>query len=222
MVRRSGDPAAGRRALHLAGAFLVREGLTLAQEPCDAQSNESTALPRLLDRIHREGAVVTIDAAGCQTAIVQALQAAGADYVLAVKRNQPTLHREVKAACDEAERGTFAPQAEDRCETVERNGGRRERRRCTVLGGPGLGEWVADPKAWPGLRSLIRVQAERTGPRGRRQRSVRHCIPAGPWMRRPGRAWSAATGEWRTACTAPWTCRSARTTAACAPDTRPP
>ena len=160
----------------MVSAFLVREGLTLAQEPCDAKSNEITALPRLLDRIHLEEAVVTIDAAGCQTAIVQALREAGADYVLAVKRNQPTLHREVKAVFDEAERGTFAPQAEDRCETVERNGGRRERRTCTVLGGPGLGEWVADPKTWPDLRSLVRVQAERTGPRGRRQRSVRYYI----------------------------------------------
>ncbi|MCY4519962.1 MAG: ISAs1 family transposase, partial [Caldilineaceae bacterium] len=121
-----------------------------------------------------KGAVVTIDAAGCQTAIVQALRAAGADYVLAVKRNQATLHREVKAAFDEAERGAFRPEVQDRCETVERNGGRRERRACTVLGGPGLCEWVAAPEAWPGLRSLIRVQAERHGPRGRRQRSVRY------------------------------------------------
>ena len=145
-VRRSGDRADGLRPLHMVSAFLVREGLTLAQEPCDAKSNEITAIPRLLDRIHLEGAVVTIDAAGCQTAIVQALREAGADYVLAVKRNQPTLHREVKAVFDEAERGTFAPRAEDRCETVERNSGRRERRTCTVLGGPGLGEWVADPK----------------------------------------------------------------------------
>ncbi len=61
---------------------------------------------------------------------------------------------------------------EDRCETVERNG--------TVLGGPGLCEWVADAKAWPGLRSLVRVQAERTGPRGRRQRSVCYCISSRP------------------------------------------
>ena len=179
-ARRSGDRADGLRPLHMVSAFLVREGLTLAQEPCDAKSNEITAIPRLLDRIHLEGAVVTIDAAGCQTAIVQALRETGADYVLAVKRNQPTLHREVKAVFDEAERGTFAPQAEDRCETVERNGGRRERRTCTVLGGPGLGEWVADPKTWPDLRSLIRVQAERTGPRGRRQRSVRYYISSRP------------------------------------------
>ena len=175
-ARRSGDRADGLRPLHMVSAFLVREGLTLAQEPCDAKSNEITAMPRLLDRIHLQGAVVTIDAAGCQTAIVQALRAAGADYVLAVKRNQKTLHREVKAAFDDADRGTFTPEAEDRCETVERNGGRRERRTCTVLGGPGLCEWVADAKAWPGLRSLVRVQAERTGSRGRRQRSVRYYI----------------------------------------------
>ncbi len=63
---------------------------------------------------------------------------------------------------------------EDCCETVERNGGRRERRTCTVLG-----EWVADPAAWPGLCSLIRVQAERNGPRGR-QRFVRYYISSLP------------------------------------------
>ncbi|MCY3660399.1 MAG: ISAs1 family transposase [Caldilineaceae bacterium] len=74
-ARRSGDRADGLRPLHMVSAFLVREGLTLAQEPCDAKSNEITAMPRLLDRIHLEGAVVTIDAAGCQTAIVQALLA---------------------------------------------------------------------------------------------------------------------------------------------------
>ena len=177
VARRSGDLADGLRPLHMVSAFLVREGLTVAQEACDAKSNEITAIPRLLDRIHLEGAVVTIDAAGCQRAIVQALRAADADYLLAVKGNQRTLHRKVKAAFDEAERGGFIPEVEDRCETVERNGGRRERRICTVLGG--LGPRVADPEAWPGLRSLVRVQAERNGPRGR-QRSVRYCISSRP------------------------------------------
>ena len=183
VARRSGDRADGIRPLHMVSAFLVREGLTVAQEPCDAKSNEITAIPRLLDRIHLEGAVVTIDAAGCQRAIVQALRQADADYVLAVKGNQRTLHRQVKAAFDDAERGVLTPAVKDRCETVERNGGRRERRICTVLGGPGLGASVADPEEWPGLRSLVRVQAERNGPRGR-QRSVRHCITSRPRGRR--------------------------------------
>ncbi|MYA03579.1 MAG: transposase [Caldilineaceae bacterium SB0664_bin_22] len=121
--------------------------------------------PRWLDRIHLKGAVVTMDAAGCQTAIVQALREAGADYVLAVKRNQPTLHREVKAAFDDAERGVFRPADSAPSATTSR----------------------------AGLR-----------------------------MRKPCWSWSAATGGWRTACTAPWTCNSGRTTAACAAATPPP
>ena len=178
-ARRSGDRADGTRPLNMVSAYLVREGLTVAQEPCDSKSNEITALPRLLDRMHLEGAVVTIDAAGCQRDIVQALQDADADYVLALKGNQGTLHRQVKAAFDAADRGDCIPEVEDCCETVERNGGRHERRICTVLGGPGLGPRVAAPEAWPGLRSLVRVQAERNGPRGR-QRSVRYYITSRP------------------------------------------
>ena len=85
----------------------------------------------------------------------------------------------MKAVFDAADRGAFTPAVTDRCETVERNGGRRERRICTVLGGPGLCQRVAAPEAWPGLRSLIRVQAERNGPRGR-QRSVRYYISSRP------------------------------------------
>ena len=175
VARRSGDPAAGTRPLLLVSAFLVREGLTLAQEPCEAKSNEIAAIPRLV----LEGAIVTIDAAGCQKAIVQALQAAGADYVLALKRNHPTLHAAVRAAFADADRGTGPPAVQDHCETVERNGGRTERRTCTVLGGSDLCARVADPAAWPGLRSLIRVRTERRSPR-RRQRAVRYYISSRP------------------------------------------
>ena len=206
--RRSGDPATGTRALHMVSAFLVGEGLTLAQEPCEAKSNEITAIPRLLKRRVLDGAVVTIDAAGCQKAIVQELRAAGADYVLALKRNQRTLHAKVRAAFEEADRGLFTPEVQDRCETVEYNGGRRERRTCTVLGGPNLCARVADPAAWPGLCRLIRVQTERRGPRGEEAafRALLHLEPA-RGTPRPCWHWSAATGGCplgaRTACTAP-------------------
>ncbi|MYC62952.1 MAG: ISAs1 family transposase [Caldilineaceae bacterium SB0661_bin_34] len=179
VARRSGARAAGLRPLHLVSAFLVREGLTVAQEPYDRKSNEIAALPsarphppaggrghdrrRRLPDGHRAGP------AGRRRRLRPGPQA------------QPgPLHREVKAAFDDADRGAFTPEVEDRCEIVEHNGGRRERRTGTVLGGPGLCEWVADAKAWPGLRSLVRVQAERTGPRGRRQRSVRYCISSCP------------------------------------------
>ncbi len=95
------------------------------------------------------------------------------------ERNQPTLHAEVRAAIEEADRGTFTPEVQDHGETVKRNGGRRERRTSTVLGGPGLCEWVADPAAWPGLRSLIRVRTERNGSCSR-QRSMRYYISSLP------------------------------------------
>ena len=98
---------------------------------------------------------------GCQRAIVQVLRAADADHVLAVKGNRQSLHRKVKVAFDDAEQGVLKPTGADRCETVERNGSRRERRICTVLGGPSLCQRVADPEAWPGLHSLIQVQVER-------------------------------------------------------------
>ena len=136
-------------------------------------------MPRLLERLVLEGAVVTIDAAGCQKAIVQELRAAGTDYVLALKRNQRTLHAKVRAAFEEADRGACTPEMQDRCETVERNGGRRERRTCTVLGGPNLCAGVADPAEWPGLCRLIRVQTERRSLR-KRQRSVRYYISSRP------------------------------------------
>ena len=76
------------------------------------ESNEITVLPRLLDRRVLEGAVVTIDAAGCQTAIVQVLREAGADHVLAVKRNPCPFSRNVMTAFSDAERGAFAPEAD--------------------------------------------------------------------------------------------------------------
>ncbi len=207
VARRSGDRAAGTRALHMVSAFLVREGLTLAQEPCAAKSNEITAIPRLLDRLALKGAVVTIDAAGCQTAIVQALRAAGADYVLAVKRNQHTLHKEVKAAFDDAARGTFAPEVQDHCETVARNGGRRERRTCTVPASasgwrppgrarpgqldPRAGGTHRSPRPPAALRALLHLQPTggRVGPTGPRPRPLAGAL----WARErpaphPGRA----------------------------------
>ena len=95
--------------------------------------------------------------------------------MLALKRNQPTLHAKVCSAFEKAERGAFTPEMQDRCKTVER----RSRRTCTVLGGPGLCEGVANPAEWLGLCRLIRVHTERRGPRSC-QRSVRYYISSRP------------------------------------------
>ena len=138
----------------------------------------TAALPHLLDRLGLEGVIVTIDAAGCQTVIMQDLRTARADYVLAVKRSQRTLHMEVRTTLADSEWGAFRLEADDHCETVERNGERSERRMYTVLGGPGLCEWVADLALWLGLRSLIRVHRERIP--GRRQYFVCYDIASWP------------------------------------------
>jgi hypothetical protein len=96
-LRRSADRTHGREAVHLVSAWATASQLVLGQAATAAKSNEITAIPRLLRLLVLEGCVVTIDAMGCQTAIAAQIRAQGADYVLALKSNQPTLLRTVQA-----------------------------------------------------------------------------------------------------------------------------
>src|SRR3954452_24495634 len=82
--RKAGEP------LHLVSAWAARQRLVLGQEATDAKSNEITAIPLLLERLALTGALVALDAMGCQTKIAEAIQAKGADYLIAVKDNWPT------------------------------------------------------------------------------------------------------------------------------------
>ena len=91
----------GRR-LHLVSAWASRQRLVLGQEPCDEKENEISAIPRLLKRLELTGALVTIDAIGCQHDIGEAILAKGADYLLALKGNQKSLHSEVTLFFDAA------------------------------------------------------------------------------------------------------------------------
>src|SRR5215831_4255842 len=94
-LRRTFDRAQGLGALHLVSAWATANGLTLGQVAVDAKSNEVTAIPQLLALLDLKGCVVTIDAAGCQKDIAAQIVAKEADYVLALKENQPTLHEQV-------------------------------------------------------------------------------------------------------------------------------
>jgi hypothetical protein len=87
--RRSHARAKGREPLHLVSAWASRQRLVLGQQAVAGKSNEITAIPLLLERLALAGALVTIDAIGCQTRIAQAIRAKGADYLLAVKANWP-------------------------------------------------------------------------------------------------------------------------------------
>src|ERR1043165_5353476 len=97
-LRRSHNRGAGKGPLHLVSAWATASGLVVGQVATEAKSNEITAIPALLKLLALEGATVTIDAMGCQTAIARQVVARGADYVLALKENQPTLHEHVRLA----------------------------------------------------------------------------------------------------------------------------
>lgn len=155
--RRSGKVDA--TPLHLVSAFATGAGLVLGQIATAEKSNEKTAIPLLLQTLALEGCIVTIDAMGTQANIAQAIRDRGADYVLAVKDNQPTLA--------ESMRGFFARFKEtppDKtphgfAETVEKDHGRLETRRCYVFDQL---DCLARPEQWPDLKSFVVIESERT------------------------------------------------------------
>jgi len=143
--RRSHDRSAGAGPLHLVSAFATSARLVLAQEAVPDKANELAAIPALLDRLGAEdglkGALVSIDAIATNPAVAQAIADQGADYLLAVKANQPTLRAEVEAA--------FA-EAGDRLETcvdLDKGHGRLEQRRMAVLREI---DWLDGTRRFPG------------------------------------------------------------------------
>jgi predicted transposase YbfD/YdcC len=140
--RRSHDRRKGQKALHLVSAFATTSRLVLGQEAVDEKSNEITAIPALLERIELKDALVSIDAMGCNPDIAQDILDAGADYLLAVKDNQPTLHAEVKSYFDTAPSGEV-----ERCETVGKEHGRLEVRTHTVSH---VVDWTTAERSYPG------------------------------------------------------------------------
>ena len=96
-LRHSFDAVTGKSAIHMVSAWATANHISLGQVVVDAKSNEITAIPKLLQLLEISGSVVTIDAMGCQTAIAAEIVNGGADYVLAVKNNQPTLHAGIAA-----------------------------------------------------------------------------------------------------------------------------
>ncbi len=97
-LRRSGDDAAGHKPLHLVSAWASTQRLVLAQEAVDAKDNECAAILAILGRLDLKGALVTIDAIATNPTVADAITEGGGDYVLALKRNQPTLHGEVETS----------------------------------------------------------------------------------------------------------------------------
>lgn len=127
-LRRSFDTASGKAAIHMVSAWATANHISLGQIVVDEKSNEITAIPKLLELLELSGALVTIDAMGCQREIAEQIVASGADYVLAVKENQPTLHRELVFFFADHRADDFARVNVRRQETYEHAHGRDEMR----------------------------------------------------------------------------------------------
>jgi predicted transposase YbfD/YdcC len=135
-LRHSFDAATGKSAIHMVSAWATANHISLGQVVVDAKSNEITAIPKLLQLLEISGSVVTIDAMGCQTAIAEKIVSSGADYVLAVKDNQPTLHAGIEAHFIDHLKDDFARVKVSRHETTERGHGRDEHRTYFVCDAP--------------------------------------------------------------------------------------
>jgi predicted transposase YbfD/YdcC len=156
--RGSARRTVGRSALHVVSAWAVENRLTLGQVATDAKSNEITAIPELLARLDLKGAVVTIDAMGCQKGIAADIIDGEGQYLLAVKENQPHLYEDIGREFDEAlERGEPGVDFTE-CQTEEIRGGRRETRTCCVITHP---RGIRDARLWVGLTAIVMVISHR-------------------------------------------------------------
>jgi predicted transposase YbfD/YdcC len=161
-LRGSLDRAAGTTGLHLVSAWAAELNLTLGQVATDAKSNEITAIPKLLEILDLEGAVVTIDALGCQKDIAEQIRAGGADYVLHLKANHEHLHQAVQeafAARLEADDDATAVPLSVWSAGPEVGHGRTERRTVYALAVP---DDLAGKEAWADLRTVVMVYRQRT------------------------------------------------------------
>lgn len=142
--------------VHLIGAWASEHGLILGQESVPEMGSELAAIPALLRTLHLKGALVTIDAAGCQTEIVQQIREQGGDYLIAVKGNQPKLLAAVEQVFADALADEFAGWTVSQHETTDRQHGRVEERYVTVIADPpGL------PDGWRDVAAVVQVNRER-------------------------------------------------------------
>ena len=147
-LRGTNDERFRQHPLHLVRAWATTNRLVLGQQACAEKSNEITAIPQLLKAIDLTGAIVTIDAMGCQTEIAETIVERDADYVLAVKNNQPKLHAAIQDSFEKemqaAEKGK-APAFREHVERQKKRGREEERRYFMMPLGdsPTFGRWRA-------------------------------------------------------------------------------
>jgi predicted transposase YbfD/YdcC len=170
-LRGSYDHDRDRAAIHMVSAWATENKLSLGQVVVHEKSNEITAIPELLQLLEISGALVTIDAMGCQREIADRIRERGGDYVLAVKQNQPKLYEQVEQAITVALEGN----AEDLDEhqTVETGHGRKETRTYAVVAAP---ESVDPEELWRDLSAVGIAISDRVDSQGRQNMETRYYI----------------------------------------------
>jgi predicted transposase YbfD/YdcC len=160
-ARRSHDQTIGKDAIHLVSAWASENGIVLGQRKVDDKSNEITAIPQLLKLLNVTGCLVTVDAMGCQKTIAQAIRDAKADYLLRVKANQGKLHQDLADWFAYADQAQFAHMQHSYHQSVNKNQGRIEIRRCWAIADPIAFEYIRHYDGWADLQTIVRVARER-------------------------------------------------------------
>jgi predicted transposase YbfD/YdcC len=150
-LRGSFDAASSKSAIHMVSAWATANHISLRQVVVDAKSNEITAIPKLLDLIEISGAIVTIDAMGCQTELVDKIVSKKADCCIAVKQNQPTLHAAITQHFDELIDADFCDTKVRQTATSEEGHGRVEQRHYAICPVP---ESVKALSRWKKVRAI--------------------------------------------------------------------
>ena len=156
-VRRSGGKGA-KGAIHMVSAFAAGQRLVLGQIKVAEKSNEIVAIPKLLDMLAVEGAIITIDAMGCQRAIAEKIIEKKADYVFGLKGNQGSLREDVELLIAEQKSRDFADSEVSRATTIDADHGRIETRTTTVIHDV---DWLRKRHGWPGLNAVVMVESSR-------------------------------------------------------------
>src|ERR1700681_1067261 len=157
-LRRSFQKKGAKAPIHMVSAFAARQRLVLGQVKVAEKSNEIVAIPKLLDMMAIEGAIVTIDAMGCQREVAAKILDKKADYVLALKGNQGTLCEDVAIFAAEQKASGFKDTKVSRHETVDGDHGRIETRTYTAIHDVA---WLQERHDWPGLRGVVMVESRR-------------------------------------------------------------
>ena len=157
-MARSYQKKGAKEPIHMVSAFAARQRLVLGQVKVAEKSKEIVAIPKLLDMLAIEGAIVTIDAMGCQREVAKKIIHRKADYLLALKGNQGTLREDVEIFVAEQKANGFKDTKVSRHETVDGDHGRIETRTYTAIQDVA---WLQERHDWPGLKGVVMVESTR-------------------------------------------------------------